>query len=66
MDEKYSLVGVDGNAFCVMGYVANAMKKEGKSEEEIDEYYENAKAKNYNHLLRVSLLKIDELNELYR
>jgi anionic cell wall polymer biosynthesis LytR-Cps2A-Psr (LCP) family protein len=29
------VVGVDGNAFCVMGYDANAMKKEGKSEEEI-------------------------------
>jgi len=28
--EKYNLIGIDGNAFSVMGYVQNAMKHEGK------------------------------------
>ena len=28
--EKYTLVGVDGNAFAIMGYTANALKREGQ------------------------------------
>ena len=26
---KYDLVGVDGNAFSIMGYTSNALKREG-------------------------------------
>ena len=38
MEERYTLVGVDGNAFAIMGYVLLAMKDEGFSKEERDEY----------------------------
>lgn len=61
--EKYNLVGVDGNAFSVMGYVAKAMRNEGKSREQIDAYYADAKSGDYNHLLSVSFQMIDELNK---
>lgn len=60
--EKYTLIGVDGNAFCIMGYVANAMKQEGKTIKEINDYYDDAKSSDYNHLLSVSIAMIDELN----
>ena len=61
--EKYNLVGVDGNAFSVMGYVAKAMRNEGKTREQIDAYYADAKSGDYNHLLSVSFQMIDELNK---
>ena len=31
MKTKYDLVGVDGNAFAVMGYTARALSREGLS-----------------------------------
>lgn len=63
MKNNYSLVGVDGNAFCVMGYVSKAMKECGKTKEEIDEYLKNAKSSDYNNLLCVSMNMIEKLNE---
>lgn len=60
---KYNLVGVDGNAFNVMGYVARAMRKENKTQEEIDAYYKNAKSSDYDHLLAVSFEMISKLND---
>ena len=61
---KYCLVGVDGNAFSVMGYVARAMKNEGMSREEVSAYREDAMSGDYNHLLCVSLEMVDKCNEL--
>jgi len=61
--EKYSLVGIDGNAFSVMGYVVNCMKKEKKSKEQIDEYLKEAKSSDYDNLLCVSMDMVEELNE---
>ena len=60
---KYSLVGVDGNAYCVMGYTARAMKREGFSKEEVDEMYNKAESGDYNNLLRVCMDYIDKVNE---
>ena len=40
--KKYNLVGVDGNAFAVMGYVRNAMRAEGFSRKEIEDYSKDA------------------------
>lgn len=62
---KYNLVGVDGNAYSVMGYVSNAMKNEGKTKAEIDAYYKDATSSDYDHLLCVSFGMIDTLNEKY-
>ena len=35
-EKNYTLADVDGNAFAIMAYVRSAMKREGKSNEEID------------------------------
>lgn len=59
---KYSLLGVDGNAFGVMGFVTNAMKAEGKSEEEMNSYRERAMSGDYTNLLCESMDIIDGLN----
>lgn len=59
---KYSLEGVNGNSFCIMAYVKTAMKKEGKSEEEMEAYIDDARSADYDHLVVVSLNKVDELN----
>lgn len=59
---KYSLVGIDGNAFCVIAYVAKCMKREGKTKTEINKYREKAKSGDYHNLLAVSIDMIDELN----
>lgn len=59
---KYDLVGIDGNAFAIMGYVINAMKNEGYSKQDIEKYYTNATSSNYDHLLCVSVTMIDDIN----
>ena len=61
--EKYTLVGVDGNAYSVMGYVCSAMKREGKTKEQIDAYLTDAKSNDYYHLLAVSHVTLEALNE---
>lgn len=60
--EEYDLVGVDGNAYSIMGYVQKAMKECGFSQEEIKEYLDDAKSSDYNHLLVVSMDMIDKCN----
>ena len=62
MKEKYSLIGVDGNAFAIMGYVVKCMRKEGFSKEEIDSYYKDATSSDYDHLLMVSISMIETCN----
>ena len=62
MAEEYCLIGVDGNAFSVMGYVTKAMRKENKTKEEIDTYIDLAMRTDYNNLLRVSQDMVEELN----
>lgn len=63
MEEKYTLVGVDGNAFSIMGYVRNAMKREHCTKEEIDAYTNDAMSGEYHHLVNVSVEMCDKLNE---
>ena len=45
------LVGVNGNAFMIMGVFQRQAKKEGWSQQEIDLVLEEAKSSDYNHLL---------------
>lgn len=61
---KYDLVGVDGNAFAVMGYVLKAMKECKMSEEEQSDYQTKAMSGDYNNLLAVSIKTIDLCNEI--
>lgn len=58
----YSLVGIDGNAYSIMSYVALSMQIEGKSDEEIDEYVHDATSSDYAHLLSVSSDMVYQLN----
>lgn len=61
--KKYSLIGVDGNAYCIMGYVTKAMKESGFSKEERDAYLADAMSDDYNHLLCVSVDIVEQCNE---
>jgi len=61
--KDYSLIGVDGNAFSVIGYVVNAMRKEGNTIEERDLFTKEAMSGDYNNLLTFSMNKVNELNE---
>lgn len=62
---KYNLVGIDGNAFCVMGYVTQCMKREKFTHDEIKEYTKQAMSSDYNNLLCVSLDYVEKCNEKY-
>lgn len=65
MEDKYSLVGVDGNAFSVMGYTARALKREGLGSL-VDEMHREATRSDYNNLLVVCLGYIEKANEKAR
>lgn len=62
VEANYSLVGVDGNAFSVMGYVKEAMRKENFSRSEIDSYLKDAVSGDYQHLLAVSCDMVEKCN----
>ena len=62
--KAYTLVGVDGNAFAIMGYVRTAMRRAGMSREDIDAYTKDATSSDYNHLLVVSCEMIDKVNQI--
>lgn len=58
----YSLVGVDGNAFAVMGYTARALKQTGHRDL-VDQMYEDAQKSDYTNLLCVCMNYLDIANE---
>lgn len=59
---KYSLVGVDGNAFSIMGYTSKALKREGLGHL-VDEMREKATSGDYGNLIRVCMDYVDKANE---
>lgn len=59
----YSLIGVNGNAFSIMGYVRRAMKETNFNKKEIETYTKDATSGDYNHLLTVSINMVDKCNE---
>lgn len=59
---KYTLVGVDGNAFSVMGYTSNALKREGLGNL-AEEMREKAMSGDYNNLLCVCMDYVEKANE---
>ena len=63
LNGRYTLVGVDGNAFAIMGYTAKAMRRAGFTKEEIEQMYKEAEASDYNHLICVCDGYIDKVNE---
>ena len=49
------LIGLDGNAFSIMGRVKQALKRAGADKEFIDQYLSEATSGDYDHLLAVSM-----------
>ena len=49
---KYNLVGQDGNAFALMGYTANALKREGLRDK-VSEMHSRAMSGDYYNLIAV-------------
>ena len=45
------IIGIDGNAFCILGICAREMKKHKLSQAEIDNFMAEATSGDYNHLL---------------
>lgn len=52
---EVQLVGLDGNAFSIMGRVAKALKRGGVAEAEIEEYYAESTSGDYDHLLQTAM-----------
>lgn len=61
--EKYSLVGVNGNALAIIGYTAKAMKMEGFLQEEIAQMRNEAMQSDYYNLVDVCDRYIDKVNK---
>jgi hypothetical protein len=61
--ERYNLVGIDGNAFSVMGYTRKAMKEQGYSIEEIKSYANRMMQNTYSYLIAESDKIIQECNK---
>ena len=59
----YSLVGVDGNAYALMGYTQRAMKENGFDKADIDVMLKDAMSSDYNNLIRVCDSWIEKVNE---
>lgn len=50
---ELELVGLDGNAFSLMGAFQKAAKKQGRTREEIDAVLKDCTSGDYDHLLQV-------------
>ena len=55
---KMTLVGLDGNAFSLMGAFRNNARQQGWSKEEIKVVLDECKSSDYNHLLQTLLANI--------
>jgi hypothetical protein len=62
-EKKFSLAGVDGNAYSIMGYTARALRKVGLIDE-IHEMYEEATGGDYYNLIAVCDRYIDMANDM--
>lgn len=69
--KKYDIVGINGNAYCIMGYVSTAMVQECEAmgwdaaalKKEKDAYIADAMSGDYNHLVAVSADMVDRINK---
>lgn len=62
--KAYTLIGINGKAYSIMGYVRNAMHDAKMTNDDIDAYIKDATSSDYNHLLAVSCEMIDRVNEI--
>ena len=64
--DPFTLVGVDGNIFAVIGYVANCMRQVHCDSYEIDAFRrEVTHQDSYDSALRMCCEQVDECNKLY-
>lgn len=59
---KYSLVGVDGNAFAIMGHTQKALEREGLKDL-VQQMIKEAASSDYNHLICVCCEYVEKANE---
>jgi len=64
--KEYTLSGVDGNAFAIMGYTQKAMREQKFSKEEIDEMLAKAMSSNHDNLICVCMDYLEKCNERIR
>ena len=65
-DDPFTLVGVDGNIFAVIGYVANCMRQVHCDSYEIDAFRrEVTHQDSYDSALRMCCEQVEECNKLY-
>ena len=62
--KPFSLIGVDSNAFVIMGYTSNAMRQAGYNQEEVERYQRIAQSGDYNQLLVLSNEWIEKCNQV--
>lgn len=60
MNPKYpdihvQLVGMDGNAFAIMGAVSAALRRAGVPSEEIEQYHQESMSGDYDNLLATAM-----------
>ena len=65
IEKKYSLIGVNSNAYSVIAYVTKCMRKESLPESDILEYHNDCTSSDYKHLMCVSIDKLNFLNSKY-
>ena len=56
---KVKLVGMDGNAFAIMGRVEGALRRGGVSKEEREAYLAESRSGDYDNLLRTAMAWVD-------
>lgn len=54
-----SLVGVDGNAFSVIGFTQKALRRAGASQEFIASYQAEVMSGDYDHVIATSVMYLD-------
>jgi hypothetical protein len=57
---EMKLVGMDGNAFAIMGRFSGAARRAGWSKEEISAVLKEAQSSDYNHLLATIMEYVEE------
>lgn len=57
---QMKMVGMDGNAFSIMGNFRRAARQQGWSQEEISAVLKEAQSGDYNHLLATIIEHVEE------
>ena len=60
---KLTLVGLDGNAFSLMGAFKSQARKEGWTKEEIDEVIKECTSSDYEHLLQTLVTHCEDAED---